>query len=134
MTRFLLLLAVCGLAAVVRAGHGLLYMTPADDSDKGWEQQSLPIGCGHFGANVFGIVTNERVQVTYNALHNRDPGNPKKANLTDALEIRLRTGHTGVSDYSRGLDLDSAIAWVEYAADGVKYRRSISRTIRRRSW
>ena len=123
MTRFLLLLAVCGLAAVVRAGHGLLYMMPAEDSDKGWEERSLPIGCGYFGANVFGIVTNERVQVTYNALHNRDPRNPKKANLTDALEIRLRTVHGLVTDYGRGLDLDSAIAWVEYAADGVKYRR-----------
>ena len=123
MTRFWLLLAVCGLAAVAPAGHGLRYTAPAEDSDKGWEERSLPIGCGHFGANVFGNVTNERVQVTYNALHNRDPRNPKKASLTDALEIRLRTDHGDVGDYARGLDLASAIAWVEYAAGGVKYRR-----------
>lgn len=26
-------------------GHGLRFASPADDSDRGWEQQSLPIGC-----------------------------------------------------------------------------------------
>ena len=119
----LILSAACALMLNAQAGHGLRYRTPAEDSDSGWERQSLPIGCGHFGANVFGIVTNERMQVTYNALHNRDPQNPTKANLTDALEIRLRTDHGAVSDYARGLDLDSAVAWVEYVADGVRHRR-----------
>lgn len=49
--------------------HGLLYRIPAPDSDKGWEDLSLPVGCGHFGASVFGIVTNERIQVTWPSLH-----------------------------------------------------------------
>ena len=94
MTRPLLLLAACALAAGgASAGHALRYLSPAEDSDRGWEQQSLPIGCGHFGANVFGIVTNERVQVTWPSLHNVDPTWSDQANLTDALEIRIRTDH-----------------------------------------
>ena len=46
----------------------LWYDRPADDSVKGGERQSLPIGCGHFGVSVFGNVTNERLQVTHNAV------------------------------------------------------------------
>ena len=97
-------------------GNRLWYRTPAADSYRGWERQSLPIGNGWFGANVFGIVTNERVQVTHNAVETWN-------NLTDALEIRLTTDHRTWSDYARGLDLDTGLAWVDYASDGVKYRR-----------
>ena len=104
---------------------GLRYRAPADDSAAGWERQSLPVGCGHFGANVFGRVDDERIQVTHNALHRPDPAVAAKVALTDALEIRLKTGHANAVDYARGLDLDRAVAWTEYAAGGVRYRREV---------
>lgn len=102
----------------------LHYTTPARDTVRGWENESLPIGCGWFGVNVFGIVTNERLQVTHNAVHSRDDRS-YKANLTDALEIRIATSHHCVSEYSRGLDIENSLAWVEYVSDGVKFRREI---------
>ena len=45
----------------------LRYRAPAEDSAKGWEEQSLPIGCGYIGANVFGIVERETVTVATDA-------------------------------------------------------------------
>ncbi len=33
----------------------------------------LAVGCGHFGANVFGRADDERIQITRNALHRPDP-------------------------------------------------------------
>jgi len=44
----------------------MLALEPAADSAEGWERQSYPVGCGFFGANVFGLVGDERVQVTHN--------------------------------------------------------------------
>ena len=119
-SRMLLATAAFAAAAVAQGGarHVLSYREPAEDSRRGWERFSLPVGNGWFGANVFGIVTNERVQVTHNAVET-------KRNLTDALEIRLATDHRVWTGYSRGLDLDTGIAWVEYVAGGVKYRREL---------
>ncbi len=96
--------------------HCPRYDFPAEDSIVGWERQSLPVGCGHFGWNVFGIVTNERVQVTHNAVLTKD-------NLCNALEIRLTTPGGKVSDYRRWLDVDDALAGVEYVRDGVRHKR-----------
>ena len=108
------------------AGEHLLYDRPADDSDDGWEKRSLPVGCGHFGANVFGIVTNDRIQVTHNAvLTYRDHPSGEAGNLTNALEIRLKTDHGDWTSYRRGLDLDTATAWTEYAAGGGRFRREV---------
>ena len=48
------LLAVAAVAAGAFAGgsHRLWYGQPAEDSLTGWERQSLPLGCGHFGVSV----------------------------------------------------------------------------------
>ena len=32
--------------------------------DPDWEEWSLPLGCGHFGVNIFGRTGVERIQVT----------------------------------------------------------------------
>ena len=104
-------------------GHRLWYDTEAPADLKGWEERSLPIGCGHFGASVFGRVTNEWVQVTHNAVMNYGEDSWMSGGLTDALDIRLRTDHRRFSDYARGLDLETATAWVEYTCEGVRYRR-----------
>jgi len=112
-------------AATAFGGTGLFYRQPAEDSPSGWERQSLPVGCGHFGANVFGLVGDERVQITHNAVLKPDPKVASKGVLTDALEIRLRTWHTNATEYARGLDLDRAVAWTEYVTGDVRYRREV---------
>lgn len=118
--------AVATILAVVPTsfnGHRLWYDAEAPADLKGWEERSLPIGCGHFGASVFGRVTNEWVQVTHNAVMNYGEDSWMSGGLTDALDIRLRTDHQRFSGYARGLDLETATAWVEYTCGGVRYRR-----------
>ena len=100
------------LPVVARAGHGLRYSRPAEDSLVGWERDSLPIGNGWFGASVFGGDPHERVQVTHNAVLNR-------WNLTNGLEIRIDFPETRTYGYARGLSLDDGIAWTD-----CEYRRN----------
>ena len=98
----------------------LKYNKPASDSDEGWERQSLPLGCGYFGVNVFGIIESERLQITENSFETR-------YNLTDAAEFRLNFPHTyeAASNYERGLSIDYATAYVKYDFDGVHYEREM---------
>ena len=125
------MLAVCAAALLTAepiparaATHGLRFDRPAADTIEGWERESLPIGCGWFGANVFGIPSRERVQVTDNTLLTlgnlngvMKPGNGP--NLTSAMELRFAFAHGEPSGYARSLEFDSAIARVSYTADGV---------------
>ena len=92
------------------------YDAPAPDSIEGWEQNSLPLGCGHFGANVFGIVERERIQITENSVLTR-------SNLTNAAELYLRFPHRDATGYERGLVLDTATAYCRYSSAGVNYAR-----------
>jgi len=108
--------------------HGLRYDRPAPDTDQGWERESLPIGCGWFGASVFGLVESEKVILTDNTLLTK--GNldgvmqPSSGpNLTSAMVLRFDFNHGKASGYSRGLTFDNATAWVRYEADGVRYTR-----------
>ena len=70
------------IAAETTCGHVLWYGQPAEDSDRGWERESLPIGNGWFGISVFGGIGRERLQVTENTVLTRN-------NLTSALDLRL---------------------------------------------
>ena len=102
-------------SAAPSAAHCLRYNRPAEDSVRGWERESLPVGCGHFGASIFGGVGRERVQITHNAvLTGRDPGR-ECGNLTDALELVFEFGRPQSGAYQRGLDLERGLAWVDYA-------------------
>ena len=108
--------------------HGLRFDRAAEDSSEGWERESLPIGCGWTCANVFGGVESERVQVTDNTLlvDGKLDGVMRPCGgmgLTSAMDIRFDFRHGAASDYARGLDFDTARAWVAYAADGVRYTR-----------
>ena len=110
--------------------HSLFYRQPAPDTIEGWERQSLPLGCGDFGANVFGLVENERIQITHNAVVTCNSAgveaiSAESGNLTNAQEIRIRFPHTDVRDYERGLRLDTATAYCRYEADGVRYERTV---------
>ena len=98
-------------------------------SDKGWEQYSLPIGNGYFGANVFGRTKSERVQITDKTLINwfgkygSSNDDLREGGVNNFSETYIDFGHENVSDYKRYLDLKTAIAGVEYTSGGVKYTR-----------
>lgn len=97
------------------------YRTPAADSAAGWENESLPLGNGYMGANIFGIVERERIQITENSLENPGP----LGGLNNFAELYLKFDHADVQDYERGLCLDDATAYCRYACGGVDYRREV---------
>ena len=97
----------------------------------GWERWSLPIGNGYFGANVFGRTETERIQITEKTLANpyyrKDSTgtNQSLGGLNNFSETYIDFGHTNsaVADYSRWLDLETAISGVSYTYNGVTYTR-----------
>ncbi|MET3666560.1 glycoside hydrolase family 95 protein [Caulobacter sp. 1776] len=99
----------------------LWYRSPAADSVQGWLDQSLPLGNGYFGVNVFGGVARERLQVTENSLVDT-PANGI-GGLNNFAEVALEFPHATPQDYSRDLDLNTATAHVRYSHDGVTFTR-----------
>ncbi len=97
----------------------LWYKQSAENSDFGWENQSLPIGNGYMGANIFGIVEQERIQITENSLVN----DYNTGGLNNFAEISMNFSHSSFSNYERGLNLDNAVAYVKYDYNGVHYSR-----------
>ncbi|MBQ8380331.1 MAG: glycoside hydrolase N-terminal domain-containing protein [Clostridia bacterium] len=103
--------------------------TSQSGSDVAWEQYSLPIGNGYFGANIFGRTETERIQLSDKTLaswYGRYGGSndvDRTGGLNNFSETYIDFGHTKVENYKRYLDLKSAIAGVEYTYDGVKYTR-----------
>ena len=100
---------------------------PLDPND-GWEKWSLPIGCGWFGANVFGRTTTERIQITENSFVTRRFKTETQLNnggVANFAELYLDLGHTDVSEYRRSLDLSTAICKTEYTCGGVWYTREV---------
>lgn len=100
----------------------LWYTKPAEDSSHGWESQSLPLGCGYLGANVFGIPERERVQITENSLQN--PG--ELGGLNNFAEIYLHFPEhkmEAITEYERRLSLDDAVASCHYRFEGNLYTR-----------
>ena len=99
----------------------LRYNKPAPDTAEGWERESMPIGCGYLGGNVFGGVAHEHLQITENSLEN--PGS--LGGLNSFADIFLDFPHTfeQVRGYERGLDIGRALAYVRYEADGNRIAR-----------
>lgn len=91
----------------------------------GWEKWSLPIGCGYFGANIFGRTDTERVQITDNSLVRQLGGTPasRRGGLANFAELYLDFGHENVTGYRRYLRLDYGTAGVSYQCGGVTYSR-----------
>ncbi|MDD7986199.1 glycoside hydrolase N-terminal domain-containing protein [Lentisphaera marina] len=66
------------------------YNKPAENTMHGWEKYSLPLGNGHFGVNVFGGVTEERLQFTDKSLWaDRGYDSWKRRCLTSFADIML---------------------------------------------
>ena len=99
--------------------------------DDDWERWSLPIGNGYFGANVFGRTETERIQISEKTLANpyyrydEDGTRHSLGGLNSFSETYIDFGHvnSAVGDYSRWLDLKSAISGVSYEYQGVTYTR-----------
>lgn len=102
--------------------------------DIGWQNWSIPLGNGFVGANVFGRVETERVQITEKTLSN--PWQivktvngvtswPQVAGLNNFSETYIDFDHksSGVSSYRRELDLRTAIASTRYDYNGATYNR-----------
>ena len=89
-------------------------------NDPDWEQWSLPLGCGHFGANVFGRTDTERIQVTEASL-----ANPYPNGMNNFAEVLIDFHHPErrVRRYTRDLVLNDATAHVSYQYKGVTYER-----------
>ena len=102
--------------------------------DIGWQNWSLPLGNGFFGANVFGRVETERVQISEKTLAN--PWQqvkvtngvtswPQVAGLNNFSETYIDFDHkkADVSNYERVLDLNNSVATTDYDYNGAHYRR-----------
>ena len=99
--------------------------------------QSLPLGNGYMGINVFGGVETEMLSVTENSLFNpfvstttdryTPSGEKRVFDSRGGLGLLARTyidfDHTNVSNYERSLLLNDAVASVSYDHDGVHYTR-----------
>ena len=98
-------------------------------SDQSWEKLSLPIGNGYLGANVFGRTETERIQISEKTIVNphrfAPPHGICKGGLNNFAETFIDFGHTGsgVSNYTRYLDIKTAISGVDYTYAGVNYTR-----------
>lgn len=90
--------------------------------DKDWEYWSYPIGNGYIGANLFGRTDTERVQITDKTLHVEGPY-PKKGGLSNFLELYLDFNHADIKGYRRSLNLNKALATVDYESGGVGHHR-----------
>ncbi len=95
--------------------------------EDGWERWSLPIGNGFFGVNVFGRTDVERLLITENSLSNpctfSDKYRGGAAGLSNFCNFYLTFGHKRVRNYSRTLNINDAVARVEYDYKGVSYKR-----------
>lgn len=102
--------------------------------DIGWQNWSFPLGNGYVGANVFGRTETERIQITEKTLSNpwqivlTENGKtswPQVVGLNNFSETYIDFGHkfNDVRNYSRELDLRTAIATTAYDYDGARYTR-----------
>ncbi len=104
----------------------LSYSTP----ECAWERYSLPLGNGFFGANVFGRLGVERVQISDPTLANpyyAPKTVPRRRSCASGVnsmaELIFDFGHEGASDYKMTLSLDDAVHTVSYKLGGVTYMR-----------
>ncbi|VGO19732.1 glycoside hydrolase family 95 protein [Pontiella sulfatireligans] len=110
--------------AVEQSAMRLWYNKPAPDSDAGWVNDSIPMGNGYMGVNVFGRTDSDRIQITENSLYDwgSDKG-LKRRGLNNFAEVYIDFDHTKTSSYTRELDLNKGISTVNYEQGGVKYSR-----------
>ena len=106
----------------------LSYSEPAALGAQGWENDSLPIGNGHFGVNLFGGVAEECFTVAEKSFWMVNSTKSEKVydrvGFSTLCELRLHQEGLGdVGDYRRELDLRRALATTRFTSGGVSYVR-----------
>ena len=103
------------------SGSNLIAANVNDD----WERWSIPIGNGYSGVNIFGRTETERLQITEKTLVHPGGSWNCYGGLNSFSETYIDFGHTNseVTNYSRALDLNTAISTVDYTFGGVDYSR-----------
>jgi len=91
----------------------------AKDAD--WEAESYPLGNGYMGANVFGRTDIERIQITEKTLCTE--GKYDLGGITSFADVFIDFNHHHPQNYSRVLNLNDAILYVDYEYDGVRFTR-----------
>lgn len=89
-----------------------------------WMTEGLPIGNGELGAMLMGGVDEERVQFNEKTLWTGSPSQRGAYQSFGVLTLKMQ--HAGsYKDYTRRLDLDRAIASVQYTTEGgIRYTRT----------
>lgn len=102
----------------------LWYDKPAPNNDKGWVNNSIPMGNGYMGINLFGGTKTERIQITENSLYDAVTGRGlRRTGLSNFAEVYIDFEHDKPSQYERGLNLNAGTSYVNYEFAGVKYSR-----------
>ncbi|TCN59549.1 glycoside hydrolase family 95 protein [Flavobacterium circumlabens] len=96
-------------------------LVEATPVDRAWEEWSLPLGNGYFGASVFGRTTTERIQITENSMAGKSLYGG--GGLTNFAELYIDFNHTTTSNYQRSLSLNNALSTIQYKQNGVTYNR-----------
>ncbi|MCQ2266166.1 MAG: glycoside hydrolase family 95 protein [Bacteroidaceae bacterium] len=112
--------------------HTLWYNQPAPTSYGGWQEYSLPIGNGELGGSVFGGLKEDKI--TFNEKSLWDGTSTTRANGPHGEYLKFgsiwvtdlsSSLDAGVTDYVRYLDIDNAVAGVQYCdAAGTRYTRT----------
>jgi alpha-L-fucosidase 2 len=111
-------------SAAEESSMRLWYNKPAPDSDAGWVNDSIPMGNGYMGVNIFGGTATDRIQITENSLYDwgADKG-LKRRGLNNFAEVYIDFDHKNTSSYKRELNLNEGISRVNYEQNGVEYSR-----------
>lgn len=104
--------------------YTLWYTQPATN----WMMQCLPLGDGQFGATVMGQIADDDIQFNDKTLWNGKLGSmTSTADFGYYLNfghLHIRTTNTAaVTNYVRFLDINEAVAGVNYTMGGVDYER-----------
>lgn len=97
----------------------LQYDAPATE----WMTSALPVGNGKLGGMIFGGLNREHVQFNDKTLWTGDSNNRGAYQNFGDVFIDFGTDSATVTNYERTLNLDDAVATVEYECNGVTYRR-----------
>lgn len=98
--------------------YTLWYRSPATD----WMTQALPIGNGQFGAMIFGGIKQDEIQFNDKTFWQGSTTSYGAYQNFGSLFINT-PGVTAVTNYIRTLDIENALATVEYTIDGVNFKR-----------
>ena len=126
--------AISGVTSFTKPNkHTLWYTQPSGNSYANWQEYSLPIGNGELGGSVFGGVKMDKITLNEKSLWdgasvtrgNGPHGEYLKFGSVWVKNLSTAFDENGVSNYVRYLDIDDAVAGVEYTDnDGTEYTRT----------